>query len=119
MRTPWGEADTIDRPAPGITVVGTPSHGGIHLSATRQAQVPLQGQQYAERFSGSRSWYEEDVAASIPILLFPELAEYFGKWNGAAEQVVKNARSALRFYGYDYILDAIDKANAQGELCLP
>ena len=53
MDTPWGPALTVDQLAEGITLVSTISHGGIHLSAERVAEMPPD-QRVAD------GWYEED-----------------------------------------------------------
>ncbi len=119
MKTPWGETQgPPDTVAPGIRVVSTSSHGGVHLSPERQKSVPKIAQAYAEKWCGSRPWYEEDVAACIPILLFPELAEYFGRWNDGADEVRRTSRQALKRYAPD-VLAAIDEANSQGDLLDP
>ncbi len=110
MRTPWGETQgPPEEIAPGITVVSTSSHGGVHLSADRSARIPELAKRYAERWSGSRRWYEEDVAACVPILVFPELADYFGRWNDGAEEVRRTSRQALERYAPE-ALAAIDAA---------
>lgn len=80
MRTPWGKADLVTEIATGITAVSTPSHGGIHLSPERNAQVPQHYREFAAKWSkgwydGSANkvgWYEEDCAAIAVILTFPE-----------------------------------------------
>jgi hypothetical protein len=63
-RTPWGAADHVDHVAPGIAVVGTPSHGGVKLSPERNRLIPKALRQ-------SSGWYEEDCEAAIPGLYFP------------------------------------------------
>lgn len=62
--TPWGLADDVKEIAPGITSVGTPSHGGFRLSAGRQTSMP-----HAFR---KGEWYEEDCEWSLVVLSFPE-----------------------------------------------
>jgi hypothetical protein len=115
--TPWGKAQSADLVAPGIVVVSTPGHGGVKLSPEFNAKVPKAGRDYAERWVGGEvGWYEEDVAAGIPILMFPELAEYFGKWNGGAEIVRNNARESLTRYVGKYLVDALERAVSQVEL---
>lgn len=64
--TPWGHADFAEEYAPGIWRVGTPSHGGIHLSAERQAQMP----DYMRNPAG---WYEEDIGWSKVAVVFPDV----------------------------------------------
>jgi hypothetical protein len=63
MNTPWGGAQHASEILPGMGVVSTASHGGIRLSAERNAQVP----DYMRRDSG---WYEEDCEWSIPFCVF-------------------------------------------------
>jgi hypothetical protein len=61
--TPWGTADFVEVLAPGITSVSTPSHGGIHLSPERNAQVhPV--------WRSDNGWYEEDCEANIVLITF-------------------------------------------------
>src|SRR3972149_4268130 len=62
--TPWGVADDSERIARGIMRYRTPGHGGDHLSARRQAEMPA-----ALRLDDG--WYEEDcdwarVALGLP-----------------------------------------------------
>lgn len=74
--TPWGPAETVEpREVEGGTVylVSTPSHGGIYVPAEIVGRIPAHRQQYAERWSGSRLWYEEDVAALAVGLAWPQL----------------------------------------------
>ena len=68
-KTPWGRADHVTKHAEGIYSVSTASHGGVKLDRTRNAQVSGLG-----RVSGG--WYEEDIAAVIPMLTFPHAFPY-------------------------------------------
>ncbi len=76
MYTPWGTAQTIETIAEGITSVTTPSHGGIHLSPERFAQICPEWQ---ETFAGG-PWFEEDhdwakVAVTFPEHFTPEIVQ--------------------------------------------
>jgi adenosylcobinamide amidohydrolase len=64
MNTPWGRADNIESIAPGITLVSTPSHGGIKVSRPVMDVMPKGWQQ-------DDGWYEEDCEALKVILAFP------------------------------------------------
>lgn len=57
-RTPWGQADNVSRPAAGIAIVSTPSHGGVKLSPERNAAIPAE-------LRNPSGWYEEDCEAHI------------------------------------------------------
>lgn len=61
--SPWGRIETVATLADGITLVSTPSHGGLHLSDERLGAMPE-----AERTRDS--WYEEDCEIAWPILRF-------------------------------------------------
>lgn len=64
--TPWGRADDATTYARGVVCYSTPSHGGFHLSAARQAAVPA----CLRRVGG---WYEEDCEWVIVAHVFPDL----------------------------------------------
>lgn len=66
--TPWGQAQTINVIAPGITHVTTASHGGIHLSPERMAQMPAE---YQDTWAGG-PWFEEDCDWAKVAVTFPE-----------------------------------------------
>lgn len=70
--TPWGRADYKSEIAEGITIYGTPSHGGIHLSPERLEKVDEAFRKFAEKWSGHEEWFEEDCAALAVIVTFPE-----------------------------------------------
>jgi len=72
MRTPWGTADYITDIGQGVLSVGTPSHGGFHVPKALLHRIPAEGQEYAERWSGSAQWYEEDCAWAYVALALPE-----------------------------------------------
>lgn len=67
-QTPWGQANTSDSIADGITFYGTPSHGGYNLSPERLAQMPAK---YRVETTGP-GWFEEDCEALAVVLAFPE-----------------------------------------------
>ncbi|AND15919.1 DUF7007 domain-containing protein [Rathayibacter tritici] len=64
-RTPWGPADHVEHPAPGIAIADTPSHGGVKPSAARNRAIPA-----PLRRSGG--WSEEDCEAHIVGMYFPD-----------------------------------------------
>jgi len=61
--TPWGASQGSNQIARGIVFYHTARHGGIHLSPTRNEQVPA----FMRRTNG---WYEEDCEWSIPAIVF-------------------------------------------------
>ena len=69
--TPWGMSDSFVAIAPGITVYGTPSHGGYHITGKRVDEwkdyfpdVTL----FGDRFP----WFEEDCDWVWVCLRWPE-----------------------------------------------
>lgn len=64
-RSPWGKIQHVQRVADGVWIVSTPGHGGIKLCRAlnrKMGRAALPG-----------GWYEEDCAAALPIVAFPEL----------------------------------------------
>ena len=58
--TPWGAAQEVRTLQPGVTLVTTASHGGIHLDDAQQKLIP-------EQYRQDDQWYEEDCEIAIPI----------------------------------------------------
>lgn len=79
--TPWGVADSSRCIARGIMEYGTPSHGGFHLSKSRQAQMPA-----ALRLD--HGWYEEDCDYARVVLGFPQF--FSGEEIAGAMGTVRN-----------------------------
>ena len=63
--TPWGAPQHITTLVEGIRSVSTASHGGIKLSAERNAQMP----DYMRNEDG---WYEEDSERARVAVVFPD-----------------------------------------------
>lgn len=83
-RTPWGTADVVSRPADGIAVVHTPSHGGIKLSPERNAAIP-------QPLRNASGWYEEDTEANIVGMYHPEA---FPSYKGGDLAAIREASEA-------------------------
>ena len=77
--TPWGPAQTVTDLGRGIFSVSTAGHGGVFVPASLLSLIPTKEQAYAEKWSGSRSWFEEDCAAVIVFYRVDGLnLDYFG-----------------------------------------
>jgi hypothetical protein len=76
--TPWGSADFAEELAPGIVIVCTPSHGGIHLDDERNAKVDLV-------WRNANGWYEEDCEANIVFATF--FGELAGETTSSLERI--------------------------------
>jgi hypothetical protein len=67
--TPWGQPDSVEQIAEGITFYSTPSHGGFHLSPERMQEMP----EHLRRCSYTGdAFFEEDCSFCAVILSFPE-----------------------------------------------
>lgn len=64
MLTPWGLSDYQEDIAPGMTLYGTPSHGGIKLSPELNKAVH-------PALRNEDGWYEEDCEILKVIYSFP------------------------------------------------
>ena len=69
--SPWGPIQARDHLAPGIIAVCTASHGGIHLSRERLAQMDPRLVQAATY--NTPEWFEEDCEIALVFYAFPEL----------------------------------------------
>lgn len=93
--SPWGAVEDHTIFAPGIVMVSTRDHGGIHLDDWRQAQVPAE-------VRSPDAWYEEDCKWSIPAVLFaneldPSIVDQANiilkGWKPQSYEIVMRARS--------------------------
>lgn len=91
--TPWGTSQTSTELARGIRVYSTASHGGIHLSTSKQKMVP----DNIKNFLDSKEWWEEDCDWAVPYVLFAEDIKLTGK-DKYFEEHLKAAKETLRQY---------------------
>ncbi|MHA3724210.1 DUF7007 domain-containing protein [Leucobacter sp. HY1910] len=85
--TPWGKADQVNHPAPGISVVHTPSHGGVKLSPERNREIPA-------ALRESAGWYEEDCDAAIPLYYFTD--DMAGDFKSSPAELRAGAAESIR-----------------------
>ncbi|MBX5166809.1 MULTISPECIES: DUF7007 domain-containing protein [unclassified Rhizobium] len=79
--TPWGGSQMAVIYADGIVAHNTAGHGGLHLSAARNAKIhPL--------LRKDTPWYEEDCEWAIVALSFPELFTAYER--SLAEKTIRN-----------------------------
>jgi len=92
VETPWGPAQHVHVIAPGIVSYSTASHGGIHLSDARLAEMPQALQDFVP-FGGPQRgpgrWFEEDCDWSVVAVAFPR---FF------TEDDVRQAHATLKGY---------------------
>ena len=92
--SPWGIVDAEEVIAEGIVFVSTASHGGIWVSPELLPRITKEMKDYAEYWSGSSQWFEEDSAAQCVVVSFPE---YFPAdqveraWDSVRRYVTKGA----------------------------
>lgn len=70
--TPWGQAQTVTKIAPGINFYTTASHGGFKLSEGRNKKVSQKLKESTWQGLGLKGWYEEDEDQLIVVITFPE-----------------------------------------------
>jgi len=70
--SPWGRVQDQTRFDNGLVFVSTASHGGFFVPDDLLPRIGARGRAYAKRWSGSESWFEEDVAVCFVVLAFPE-----------------------------------------------
>lgn len=94
--TPWGQSDGSTRYARGIVFYDTPSHGGFHLTPSREAELDERlaaiGTTAEEaRMGYEPGWYEEDCCAFAVLYAWPELfpgVPVADKGQGAADRLL-------------------------------
>lgn len=69
--------------------MSTASHGGIFVPDELLLCFTQSEKDYAEKWSGSKNWYEEDCAAAIPMFRLPEL---FPMDEGKRKEYYNNAK---------------------------
>ncbi len=92
--TPWGQAQSAEDIAPGITKYTTASHGGYFLNKEANAKVPPELQWSTFNMQGLKGWYEEDCDWAIVVYTFqqhfkPELYQH------ALESLAQHHETAL------------------------
>jgi len=70
--SPWGIVQDEEVIADGIIYVSTASHGGIWVDRALLPRITDEMKDYAEYWSGSSQWFEEDCAAQCVVVSFPE-----------------------------------------------
>ena len=92
--SPWGTVQDSEQIAEGIVFVSTASHGGIWVARELLPRISEEMKDYAEYWSGSSQWFEEDCAAQCVVVSFPE---YFAPdqvasaWDIVCRYVTKEA----------------------------
>ena len=116
MNTPWGQSDSSEKISRGVMFYGTPSHGGVLVRPSRQAEIPA-----ALLAVGIQTkagvWFEEDCHAAIPLYFFEEKTEERkasikswqpDAWTAATGEVVDVSES--------YVLQKRAEAEAQKDM---
>ena len=94
VNTPWGIADGQEILADGIISYSTPSHGGIRLSAERQAKIPVG----TPNFLKDNCWWEEDCDWVVPYILFAEDIRKHGTAYKFEENLATAYETAKRYH---------------------
>lgn len=94
MNTPWGMSDNQETLAEGIISVSTPSHGGIQLSAERQAQLPAG----IDNFLHDLKWWEEDCDWCVPYIIFKDDIEKHGQAYHFEENLTQAKETAKHYH---------------------
>lgn len=117
MHTPWGKSDYSKSYARGVMFYGTPSHGGLRLSKTKNAQMPD-----ALRLDNGRKgegWYEEDCDCARVHVAFPNLfptsleasKKSLANWNPDAYEALYGPLKPGESHTKDQIQFVADNAN--------
>jgi hypothetical protein len=72
--TPWGVAQQVDEPTPGLVFVSTASHGGVWLDDGRLAHMrpALRAPSRFYPLDMGPAWFEEDCEILRVVVAYPE-----------------------------------------------
>ena len=84
--TPWGAVQTVREVIPGMHVVTTAGHGGVHLVSELADKIPAGLAD--DSFLKSRTWFEEDCDWCIPFVVFEKVIAKNGDEH--SKKVIKN-----------------------------
>lgn len=103
--TPWGAAQYADAiGGAGVVAVSTASHGGLYVPRELLPLVSEEGRAYAQKYTQSEHWYEEDCGWAYVAEAFPEIF--------TAEQR-EHARLTLEWMHRDEIASAMTGLDGQ------
>lgn len=102
MNTPWGNSDYQKTLTRGLTIVGTPRHGGVMVSeGFAKNNLSISARERAIKFGGYYA-FEEDCDMAMVIF---ELPEYFVREDKTLEEVKESALKSLSGWNADYLLE--------------
>lgn len=94
--SPWGKVQDQSHIGNGIVEVSTPSHGGIFVPRELLKHIPQADKEYARKWSGSKQWYEEDVAILIPLYYLREFFEPGNRYEKVTDEKIKEHYDKVR-----------------------
>jgi len=93
--SPWGAVQHQTEIIPGMTMVHTAGHGGIHLDRKLYAKMPV----YMKTTSySSGGWYEEDCDWCLPFVVFQ--AEILAQGDEFSRKAIASGAHTKTFLGW-------------------
>lgn len=97
-KTPWGKADVAYILDNGVVWYGTPSHGGLKVSASVAKKVLSPAALKMGEIWGGSYWYEEDVACTIPFYEVPKWLDDFVRVAKSTSSTPAQMEATIRRY---------------------
>ena len=111
MNTPWGKSDSKITLARGVSLVGTPGHGGFAITPSAALKYLSTAAVARATKYGGYYFFEEDCDAFIVLLELPvSLLEVLGGVIQTEESLVKS----LSYWHLDYLQERGITPNAEG-----
>lgn len=110
--TPWGYADSMKEIVKGVTLVGTPSHGGLRVDKKEFSNLVMDKSFLRDVAIDSKHyyWFEEDCAAALflfdaPQVIEPYLRETRKEYsNDLAEEFFQSIKGIVEYFYKDYFI---------------
>ena len=106
--TPWGKADSVKQLAAGVTLIGTPSHGGIMIGKNKAKGILTPAGRMCGRQWNQYLCYEEDCLMNIVLFEHPEYwVEYQKTWMrpeevSTVENIKESSREGIKQWNPEY-----------------
>lgn len=110
--TPWGYADSMKEIVKGVTLVGTPSHGGLRVDKKEFNKLVMDADflKGVAIVSKNYYWFEEDCAAALFLFDAPQVIEpYLRKTRreyskDRAEEFFQGIKKIVKYFYKDYFI---------------
>lgn len=106
--SPWGKIDTVSSIVRGISIVGTPSHGGLRVSRAALNKYAVDAEYLLKHAipMGTYLFFEEDCDMPLALFDMPEVLRLYCAMRGQDEaKVFESFKTSVKHWHADYFDD--------------